>query len=177
MKTPPEYREMEFVGLLIELAKLFKPQIYVELGVKKGYTITRLAPYVGKAIGIDIDPVQINLPNVTTHVSTTQDFAKTLCNRDPFIDFLFIDADHSYKAVLDDFDAYLPHVKSNGLIFLHDTHPIKQELTKPGYCHDAWKAASEINDCETGVEIVTLPGPWAGLSIIRKFGKHHLAWR
>ena len=71
MKTPPEYREMEFVGLLIELAKLFKPQIYVELGVKKGYTITRLAPYVGKAIGIDIDPVQINLPNVTTHVSTT----------------------------------------------------------------------------------------------------------
>jgi predicted O-methyltransferase YrrM len=32
------------------------------------------------------------------------------------IDFLYIDADHTYAAVLADLDAWVPHVKPGGLI-------------------------------------------------------------
>jgi len=40
------------------------------------------------------------------------------------------------------------------------------------YCSNAWEAAYEIRTSEKykSFEIVTLPGPWAGLSIIRKPG-------
>ena len=49
MKTPAEYREMEFVELLIVMAKLYKPKIYVEIGIKRGHTIKRMAPFVAKS--------------------------------------------------------------------------------------------------------------------------------
>jgi hypothetical protein len=37
------------------------------------------------------------------------------------IDFLFIDGDHTYDAVSQDFELYFPKVKKGGLIFLHDS--------------------------------------------------------
>lgn len=180
MHTPQEYREMEFIELFIALAKLYRPKVYVELGVKKGYTLKRMAPFVGQAIGIDIVPLAIDLPNVKFVQGKTTEFAESLAGREPFIDMLFIDADHSTKAVLEDFYAYFPYVKpGTGLILLHDTHPINEELTEDGYCSDAWKTAVYLRKegyC-MDLEIVTLPGPWAGLSIVRKLGVHHLSWR
>jgi predicted O-methyltransferase YrrM len=178
MHTPQEYREMEFIELFIALAKLYKPKVYVELGVKKGYTLKRIAPFVKQAIGIDIAPLAIDLPNVKFIQSKTTEFAQSLAGREPFIDMLFIDADHSARAVVEDFAAYFPYVRpGTGLILLHDTHPIMEALTADGYCSDAWKAASYIRRVVVDCEIVTLPGPWAGLSICRKLGAHHLSWR
>ena len=183
MKTPAEYREMEFAELFVALAKLFKPKEYFELGVKKGYTIKQMSRYCEKATGIDIKIPHIDhveYPNIKLIENTTLDYAKSLVGTEPFIDMLFIDADHRYESVIADFHAYSPFVKfGTGLIFLHDTHPIKQELLAPGYCNDAWRAAESIhrNPDKLHFEIATLPGPWAGLSIIRKLNpRHHLAW-
>lgn len=177
MKTPSQYRNMEFVGLMIELAKLFKPEVYVELGVKKGYTLTQMAPLVGKAIGIDINPVYTNRWNIETIQCTTKEYAKSLEGKSEFIDMLFIDADHSKEAVLTDFVNFLPYVKQGtGLILMHDTHPVNLKLLVDGYCSNAWEAAVEIRKCVPQVEIVTLPGPWAGLSIVRKAWPYHLSW-
>lgn len=179
MKTPKEYKEMEFAGVMIELAKLFKPEFYVELGVRKGATLLKMAPYVKRAVGVDINPVAFNPPdNVSTYKCSTLDFAQG--QKSESIDFLFIDADHDPAAVLADLKAFLPKVKTGtGLIFLHDTHPIMQELTDPGYCNNAWKAADMVfhGNGYPNLEIVTLPGPWAGLSILRKRGTHHLSWQ
>ncbi len=36
-------------------------------------------------------------------------------------DFIFIDGDHTYDAVKNDFDMYYPKIKSGGLIFFHDS--------------------------------------------------------
>lgn len=65
----------------------------------------------------------------------------------------------------------------HGLICLHDTHPISRELTADEFCSNAWEAAVEIrrNPEFEDFEIVTLPGPRAGLSIIRK-ATSHLSW-
>jgi predicted O-methyltransferase YrrM len=181
MKTPAEYKEMEFIELLIVIAKLFKPKVYMELGTKRGYTIRRMAQFVERAIGVDIRQLELDLPNVTTITGTTQAYAESLANSGEFIDMLFIDADHSYEAAYEDFLKYLPLVRSGtGLIMMHDTHPVMPELAVEGHCGTAWKAARKIHllgQDKLNVEIVTLPGPWAGLSIIRKLGDFHLAWQ
>lgn len=36
------------------------------------------------------------------------------------LDFIFVDADHGYEAVLADWRAWSPHVVSNGLVAFHD---------------------------------------------------------
>lgn len=181
MKTPNEYREMEFIELFIALAKLYKPKIYVELGVKKGYTIKRMSPWVGKAIGVDITPLDLSyLTNVTMIRGTTEEVAKSWIGREPFIDMLFIDANHDATAVFHDVAAYFPYVMpGTGLILMHDTHPIREELLTKEFCSNAWEAAHHlsVSGKSTQIEIVTLPGPWAGLSIARKLGNHYLSWK
>lgn len=45
---------------------------------------------------------------------------------------LFIDADHSKEAVLQDFRGFFPFVAPYGLILLHDSHPGKEGMMHPG---------------------------------------------
>lgn len=174
IKTPREYRQMEFRQLLFELVCLLKPHTYVEIGVKDGWTFNKIAPLVERAVGVDIvaSPVE-RLPHVEFIHDNSARFAKTW--KDP-IDFLFIDAYHECEGVLLDFYRLHPFVRpETGMIFLHDTYPVKPELLLPGYCHNAWRAAKTIREKFVGeFEIVTLPGPWAGLSILRKLkdGRH-----
>jgi hypothetical protein len=130
---------------------------------------------VERAIAIDINPFAPAHPgNVEFFQMESEAFAITWKKRkDPTIDFLFIDADHRCESVLKDFNLLSPFVLLHtGLIFLHDTYPIKEELLDDGRCSTAWKAAREITDY-ADFEIVTLPGPWAGLSIIRKTNGSH----
>lgn len=51
--------------------------------------------------------------NVRLIPATTADAARAWSQP---IDFLYIDADHSYEGVLADLDAWVPHVRSGGLI-------------------------------------------------------------
>jgi predicted O-methyltransferase YrrM len=39
------------------------------------------------------------------------------------IDFLFLDGDHSYEGVRQDWLDWTPHVAADGLVALHDAHP------------------------------------------------------
>jgi hypothetical protein len=36
------------------------------------------------------------------------------------LDFLFIDGDHNFDAVMQDFDQWTPHLKTGGLLAVHD---------------------------------------------------------
>lgn len=175
---PKQYLENEFPGLLIELAKLLEPHTYVEIGVQNGYTFNQVAPRVERAVAVDIAPTPkvVRSANVEVYQMPSLEWAKGWKDQ---IDFVLIDADHHKEAVLADFDAVSPFVREGtGLIFLHDTHPVMPRLAEAGWCRDAWRSAEEIRFSEkyrAGFEIVTLPGPWAGLSIIRK-SKKQLAW-
>jgi hypothetical protein len=173
-----QYLENEFPNLISELATLLEPHTYAEIGVQNGYTFNRVSPFFKRAIAVDIAPMPKveRRDNVKVYQMSSLDFAKQC---DEKIDFMLIDADHHSEAVLADFDALSPLVtEGTGLIFLHDTHPMTDILAGPGYCRDAWRAAEEIRFSDKYrpyFEIMTLPGPWAGLSIVRK-SKKQVAW-
>ena len=171
----------EFLNLIIELVKLFKPGTYVELGVKRGFIFNRISPLVQKAVAVDSCGFKgVNASdNVAFFHMTTDEFATIW---EGTIDMLFIDADHSKRQVLKDIDNMLPFIRDyTGLILLHDTYPINEPLTQDGYCSNAWEAAHEIRVTPryfSQVEIVTLPGPFFGLSILRKVPfSGHLEWK
>lgn len=56
----------------------------------------------------------------TTKAKTIQSVKNTLKNGEQF-DFLLIDAGHDYESVKADWDNYIPLVRKQGVIFLHDT--------------------------------------------------------
>lgn len=175
MKT---YKNMEFRNIICELIRLFEPHTYVEVGVQKGYTFNMVSPMVKRAVAVDINNMATIIPrsNVETYQMPSLEFAAQWT--DP-IDLLFIDANHRKECVLNDVDALSPFVREgSGLILLHDTHPAAEHLLSDRFCSNAWEAAWEIRKKRkyADVEIMTLPGPYAGLSIIRK-AKRHLAWQ
>jgi cephalosporin hydroxylase len=175
------YRRMEYVGLMKELVKLLHPEVYVEVGVQNGHTFNQMLECleIQHLVAVDKNPMPNVIatdPRVMVYVMDSQEFAKKW---EAPIDLLFIDADHQCNAVLADFKALAPLVrKGTGMILLHDTHPMTEELLQPGYCDDAWKAADWIHrKAGPKYEICTIGGPWAGLSLIRCRTSHHLAWK
>lgn len=164
-------KNTDTASLVVELVKLLRPHTYVELGTKRGFTFNQVAPLVEQAIGVDIAGFKHikKKPNMILYETTTDKFVEKWSG---LIDFLFIDACHEKEQVLKDFNGLFRHVTPcTGIICLHDTYPIKKELEADGYCGNAWEAAQEIRKASIYnkfCEIVTIPGPWFGMSIIRK---------
>lgn len=183
MIIPPP-KQTEHRELIIALCKLFQSEVYVELGVKDGYVFNEVAKYVKKAVGVDQKGFTRHteyLSNAVLYTTSTDNFIKIWkknhikYNRyglyqEENIDMLFIDACHEKEQVLNDFFGLECFVKTNtGLILLHDTYPCSPNLASSKYCWNAYEAAYEIRkNFSEQFEIVTLPGPIAGISIIRK---------
>lgn len=162
-------KKQEYKDFVTELAKLFRPNVYVEIGARFGYTFNSAAPFCGKAIAVDPVSCVTLSDNVEQYKITSTAFIAVAENAGLKIDMLFIDGDHSSKQVMNDFIEIGKFVvPETGLILLHDTFPVNSDLLSNTRCGDAWKVAREIRSFFPSFEIVTLPGPWAGLSIIRK---------
>lgn len=172
------FKNQEFIPLIKTLIDLYSPESYLEVGLQKGYTFNKIAPLVSRAVGVDPKPLFTNAnKNATIFTGTSVEYAK-VCN-DTF-DLILIDGDHSRAAVQLDIDMFLHRLTQyTGLMLLHDTYPGTEKLEQPGYCNDAWKAARDVHRTfkYNNVEIVTLPGPYAGLSILRKTSNKHLHWK
>lgn len=174
-----KYKNMEFLPLFKYIVSMFEIDTYMELGVRKGYTFNNIAPFVKKAIAVDIGDMRsiVKGHNVVMIQSKTDDLA--LKWNEP-IDFLFIDADHRKEQAMRDFDNFSKFVRvGTGIIAMHDTHPIDQRLLSDDNCSSVWEVADAISrrtkEYYNKFEIFTFPGPFAGLSLIRK-RRHHLAW-
>jgi len=168
----PAHWHEDFIA---HLAWIRHPMIYVELGIETCRTFNRIVPFADRLIGVDINlgsgKHMIHSPKTQFINMETDEFA-ALLRKDPIqIDLLFIDADHSAKAVLRDFKNYFPFVSDQGLIILHDSYPESRGMTRKyssGTCYKAIKQMSRIN---RNYEIMTLPFS-PGLSICRKRSKH-----
>ena len=62
---------------------------------------------------------QLNLLRLDSHQKSSLDLVKKIYGENK-LDFLFIDGDHTYNGVSQDFEMYAPLVKEGGLIAFHD---------------------------------------------------------
>ncbi|RLA01454.1 MAG: hypothetical protein DRQ42_03175 [Gammaproteobacteria bacterium] len=163
----------EFLPIMQNIALLFKPHTYMELGLRHGWTFNQMTSLdvFKRAVGVELDTKRMrgvktkNRP-VEIHNMSTDEFA--MLWSEP-IDMLFIDADHSFKQAKKDFDNFSKWMSPCGIICMHDTYP-----TNRNTYDEAWKLARAIHkwDEYKDWEIFTFPGTWAGLSLVRKAVTH-----
>lgn len=136
---------------------------YLELGVYRGTTLTKVHKHAALSIGVDIvdyrDDKSTNLFLGTTDNFFTQNSIT--------FDLIFIDADHNYDVVVKDFENSLKILNKNGTIILHDTDPEAVHLLNPGYCHNSYKMNNYLK-LHDNISFVTLPMIEAGLTIVKR---------
>jgi hypothetical protein len=184
IKTPSEYRRGEFRPLIIELVKLFKPKQYVEINSRNGHVFNMLSTMIPHchAVGIPEETIT-GRDGVTCFVGNPVwyfDYLKKNFQGTEFIDLVYISNVQDRDELLLWVDTVASYVRiGTGLILLHNTYPVNEALLDDGYCGNAWEAATVIRRFfNNHYEILTLPGPWAGLSIIRKVPfDRHFAWK
>lgn len=119
--------------LLLRLIEKFFPDgsTGVEIGVHHAETTLYLLengdnlrhlyaidPYIGREPRYQETKEQLSqYPNVTLIRDTSDEAAKSIPDD---LDFIFIDGNHSYEAVLSDLENYVPKMKSGGLLSGHD---------------------------------------------------------
>lgn len=156
MKRNQAFHE-RFIPMLVEGVGA---ESYLEFGTYLNQTIGKVS--CKKRYAVDTDP----LPILGIHFfqMTTDEFIEKHAAKYAPYDFVFIDADHSAKAVEKDFRGIWPHVADEGLILLHDSNPESKADTVATLCGDAWKFAMKI---ARNYECVTIPYH-PGVTIIRK---------
>lgn len=164
---------------IVNLAKIFKPNVYVELGLYQCHLFNRIIPFSNKLIGVDINESSgkfMKKSDKTYFLNLrTDDYAEELKKNPIEINMLFIDADHSKESVIRDFSNFMPFVIPHGIILLHDTHPKDENQMKPEYCGTAYEAIEELSKQTEEFEMMTIPiAP--GLTICRK-RKTQLNWK
>lgn len=133
-----DQKKPEFLQLLTQVQALAPKQL-VEIGGRRGGSSLLFSIAAGQAAGI----ITIDLGNKGARVRRLNalcegrniafwqgdSHAASTFNRlqqhleGEFLDFLFIDGDHSYEGAKQDFHTYSQLVRSGGLIALHDIQP------------------------------------------------------
>lgn len=175
LRNPDDAGEkFDHPGMIEFFCRWYLPKIYLEYGTRTCRTISKVAPFCEKVIGVDIyrDTNVDLIPNMEFYQMTTSSFKSVMETQKLVVDIAFIDADHNSTAVFNDFCDIFPHLIENGLIFLHDTFPIEEKYQHPGHCNDAWKVPLLIKSrFSNACELITIPIQ-PGLSIVRKTTGH-----
>lgn len=157
---------------IVNLAKVLKPRVYCELWLYKCELFNRMVPLVWSAIWVDMSPDPLKYMRRDKRISflemSTDEYYEKIKDDSPFIDLLFIDADHSKESVLRDFQNFFPLVKDQWIILLHDGFPKSKDFAQRWtYCGDCYLAIEELSKKTNGYEMVTIP-VHPGLTICRK---------
>ena len=122
-----DFSDYDMSAIKPELAKLNEGSVYLEVGVQYGRSLA-FAKFNSKADVYGIDPRDINEFKDATFINLPSNEAVKDWNKD--IDLLFIDGDHSYQGVKDDWDNFSPFVKVGGIVFFHDCDDCGMEIVK-----------------------------------------------
>ncbi len=127
--------KLELEELLLRV-DVINPKTIVEIGVHRGRSLVtwKRAWPNARVIGIEKDANGIDLADTSEcqliigdshHLKTLEELEARLGGNK--IDFLFIDADHTFNGVSRDFQLYKEYVRKGGMIALHDafikSHP------------------------------------------------------
>jgi predicted O-methyltransferase YrrM len=157
----------DFISIL---ASIYKPNVYVELGLYEGESLRKVIPHAKRIYGVDLNRrdelthIENNYQHVSIYYMKTDTFFESFKDG---IDMIFIDADHCFESVLSDFEKSLKLLNSGGVIILHDTDPNDDILIQPRYCGDSYKIVNLLEKRDD-INILTLPVEAPGLSIVTK---------
>jgi cephalosporin hydroxylase len=138
----PEFR------MFVEFVKSIKPQCVLEIGTERGgsfYAISTMMNGGGLIISVDLPREFLDIEkrdrllrteyvnSVFLHGSShdtdiRQKVEDSLSGRS--LDLLYIDGDHTYKGVRQDYLDYSPMVKNGGWIVFHDINPSPKQENK-----------------------------------------------
>lgn len=169
----PGYRDW-----LAWLHRHLQPALYVEIGVDKGESLA-LAQAPTQAIGIDPAPVGDPLSRCTARTQLYPQSSEDFFRAPPAGCFLhgqgfnlaFVDGDHRFQSVLDDFIRLEPWAAPGALLVLHDTLPLTALTASPArqsgfYTGDGWKIVPCLRGLRPELRMVTLPVAPTGLTLV-----------
>lgn len=126
--------ELEVGELLRALVRATKPEIVIETGTYKGFSTLMIASALkhndlGHLYTIDLNDWNVidecrkfELDSFVTFIKSDSSVAiQGLLRTIKKIDFLWLDADHTTQAVLNEVSAAMPGLKPGTLIAMHDT--------------------------------------------------------
>jgi cephalosporin hydroxylase len=152
-KSVAPYQNTNELKHLIRRVQELQPRTIVEIGTCHGGTLIALAlanPLLELLVSLDLPHGQfgggylpqrgklyrlveelkpncrVELMRVDSHAQSSFERLRQVLNGRP-IDFLFIDGDHTYEGVRQDYLLYKPLVRSGGLIAFHDIYPNPQD--------------------------------------------------
>jgi len=157
--------QIEHTPLIREVVKLTGCNTYLELGISTGENIHAMTPFCNNCIGVDIIDIRKHRDFLFYQMSTTEFFKQYKGGAD----IIFIDANHGFEAVKIDFINSLSILNEFGVIFIHDTDPIKEHYLKPELCNDSYKIIDWLMAMTLGhINILTLPVSVAGLTMVTR---------
>jgi predicted O-methyltransferase YrrM len=98
--------------------------------------------------------------HISVFVKTTEAFAKKYSSNK--YDYIYIDADHSYKGASRDYDLFWPMLRSGGLMAFHD---IGVKENKPEGEYGVWRLWKKI---KRGKQTFEVPFSGSGLGSVQK---------
>lgn len=176
------------VKIITTIANLVCAASYLELGVEWGNCFLYMCRIVERCVGVDIknrinlkSPLEINIDNkhripvgnISNERSSLQFYEMTtdafFAQNSERFDLIFIDADHHFECVKNDFENSLKFLNKRGIIFLHDTDPPNAKFAYPSaMCYDAYRIHDHIKAHHHELQMVTLPTSSSGLSIVQR---------
>jgi len=110
--------------VIVEIGVLFgqTTKVILENTTAKVYGIDPIIPdSMNSALIGDVHKIK-ELETIHPNFIFIKDYSfNVVKNWDKKIDYIFIDGDHTYNAVKQDFEDWYPHVKSGGIISIHDS--------------------------------------------------------
>ncbi len=149
-----------------------QPDLYVEIGVNKGDSLSFAQPGT-RLVGVDPEPQVDEIPaNCTIVAQTSDDFFANpeALNGEP-IDLGFADGLHWWEQTLRDVANLERHASSDGVILIHDCNPrdeitAARERTTVFWSGDVWKTVVALRRYRPDLSVITADVPPTGLAIV-----------
>lgn len=163
-----------YYDLLARTHQFLDPELYLEIGVHEGHSLAFVGPRT-RVIGVDPEPKVAHATDATTIVAATSDdfFANpqlaTVLGAP--INFAFIDGLHHFDQTLRDFINVERWMARDGVVFVHDCHPIDEvtasrERTTVLWSGDVWRMVVALRRYRPDLAVNTCTVEPTGMGVI-----------